>query len=125
MTLLLSPTARVSLYKSIKFKGPKASSNMDTPMVISNLSSITYSTPTVIYDLMINISILILIFGIIFHRNNFLIITMILELIYLLIGFLLISVNMDIFAIYVLAITGCETALGLSILLGYYIRSIQ
>jgi NADH:ubiquinone oxidoreductase subunit K len=72
---------------------------------------------------MISIGILILILGIIFHRKNFLIIAMILELIYILLGYLLISFNMDLFAILVLGITGCETALGLSILLGYYIRS--
>lgn len=72
---------------------------------------------------MISIGILILIFGIIFNRTNFLIIAMILELIYLLIGFILISLNMDLLAIIVLGITGSETALGLSILLGYYIRS--
>lgn len=74
---------------------------------------------------MISLSILILIFGIIFHRNNFLIIAMILELIYLLLGFLLISFNLDLLVIIILGITGCETALGLSILLGYYIRSLK
>lgn len=72
---------------------------------------------------MINLSILLLIFGIIFHRNNFLIIAMILELIYLLIAYILISFNMDIFVLIMLGITGCETAIGLSLLLGYYIRS--
>ena len=72
---------------------------------------------------MISIGILILIFGIIFHRNNYLIIAMILELIYILIGYLLIYLNMDLYVIIVLGITGCETAIGLSILLGYYIRS--
>jgi NADH:ubiquinone oxidoreductase subunit K len=74
---------------------------------------------------MISISILILIFGLIFHRNNYLIIAMILELIYILLGYLLISLNMDLFVIIVLGITGCETAIGLSILLGYYIRSVK
>lgn len=74
---------------------------------------------------MISLGILILIFGIIFHRNNYLIIAMILELIYLLLGFILISFNMDLFVIIILSITGCETALGLSILLGYYIRSVK
>jgi len=72
---------------------------------------------------MITLSILILISGIIFHRKNFLVISMILELIYLLLGFLLISLNMDFIVIIILGITGCETALGLSILLGYYLRS--
>lgn len=74
---------------------------------------------------MICLGIIILIFGIIFNRKNFLVIAMILELIYLLLGFLLISFNMDLFVIVILGITGCETALGLSILLGYYIRSSQ
>lgn len=73
---------------------------------------------------MILFGIIILLFGIIFHRNNFLIIAMILELIYLLIGYLLISLNLDFFALLVLGLTGCETAIGLSILLGYYIRYI-
>lgn len=74
---------------------------------------------------MINLSILILIFGIIFHRANFLIIAMILELIYLLLGYLLISFHFDLFALIVLGITGSETAIGLSILLGYYIRMTE
>ena len=47
----------------------------------------------------------------------------ILELIYLLLGVLLISFHMDFFVLILLGITGCETAIGLSILLGYYIRS--
>lgn len=71
---------------------------------------------------MITLSILILIFGIIFHRNNFIIIAMILELIYLLLGFLLISNNLDMLVIVILGITGSETALGLSIILGYYTK---
>nr|YP_010554966.1 NADH dehydrogenase subunit 4L [Amoeboaphelidium protococcarum]UYP50898.1 NADH dehydrogenase subunit 4L [Amoeboaphelidium protococcarum]UYP50921.1 NADH dehydrogenase subunit 4L [Amoeboaphelidium protococcarum] len=72
---------------------------------------------------MITLSLLILISGMIFHRKNFLVISMILELIYLLLGFLLISLNMEFLVIIVLTITGCETAVGLSILLGYYLRS--
>lgn len=74
---------------------------------------------------MISLTILILIISLIFHRNNYLIIAMILELIYLLIGFILLSLQEDLLVIIVLTITGCETALGLSILLGYYIRSIS
>lgn len=74
---------------------------------------------------MISLTILILIASLIFHRDNYLIIAMILELIYLLIGFILLSLQEDLLVIIVLTITGCETALGLSILLGYYIRSIQ
>ena len=73
---------------------------------------------------MITISFMLLLSGIIFHRNNFLVICMILELIYLLLGILLISLNMDFFVLIILGITGCETAVGLSILLGYYIRNI-
>lgn len=73
---------------------------------------------------MITISFILLLSGIIFHRNNFLVICMILELIYLLLGILLISLNMDFFVLILLGITGCETAVGLSILLGYYIRNI-
>lgn len=72
---------------------------------------------------MITMSIMILMLGILFRRDNFLVICMILELIYLLLGFLLISFNMDYFVLIVLGITGCETAIGLSILLGYYLRS--
>lgn len=72
---------------------------------------------------MITLSILILLSGMIFHRKNFLVISMILELIYLLLGFLLISLDMEFLVIIVLTITGCETAVGLSILLGYYLRS--
>lgn len=45
---------------------------------------------------------------------------MILELIYLLLGFMLISNNLDILVLIILGITGSETALGLSIILGYY-----
>ena len=71
---------------------------------------------------MITLSLIILIFGIIFHRNNFLIISMILELIYLLLAFLLISLNMDLFVIVFLGVTGAETAIGLSILLSYYLN---
>lgn len=70
---------------------------------------------------MITLSILILIFGIIFHKNNFILISMILELIYILLGYLLISLNLDFFVIIILGVTACETALGLSILLGYYL----
>jgi len=70
---------------------------------------------------MISISLIILIFGLIFHRNNYLIISMILELIYLILGYLLISFDMDFFVILFLGITGAETAVGLSILLGYYL----
>ena len=69
---------------------------------------------------MIILSLLILIFGIIFHRNNFLIISMILELIYLILGYFLISLNMDLLVFIFLGITGAETAIGLSILLAYY-----
>ena len=47
---------------------------------------------------------------------------MILELIYLLLGFLLISNNLDLLVIVILGITGSETALGLSIILGYYTK---
>ena len=72
------------------------------------------------YNLMIILMFLILIFGIIFHRNNFLIISMILELIYLIAGYLLISLNLDLFVFIFLGITGAETAIGLSILLSYY-----
>lgn len=71
---------------------------------------------------MISLSILILIFGIIFHKDNFIIMAMILELIYLLLGFILISNNLDILVLIILGITGSETALGLSIILGYYTK---
>lgn len=71
---------------------------------------------------MITIGIILLLLGIIFHRNNFIVICMILELIYLLLGYLLISFNMDFFVLIILGLTGCETAIGLSILLGYYLR---
>jgi NADH:ubiquinone oxidoreductase subunit K len=47
---------------------------------------------------------------------------MILELIYLLLAFLLISLNMDLFVIVFLGVTGAETAIGLSILLSYYLN---
>ena len=69
---------------------------------------------------MIILSLIILIFGIIFHRDNFLIISMILELIYLLLGYLLISLNEELLVFIFLGITGGETAIGLSILLSYY-----
>lgn len=72
---------------------------------------------------MITLSLILLIFGIIFHRNNFLIICMILELIYLLLGYLLISFNMELFVIIFLGITGAESAIGLSILLSYYLSN--
>ncbi len=72
---------------------------------------------------MIIFSLFLLISGILLNRNNFLLICMILELIYLLLGVLLISFHMDFFVLILLGITGCETAIGLSILLGYYIRS--
>jgi NADH:ubiquinone oxidoreductase subunit K len=72
---------------------------------------------------MITLSLLILISGIIFHRHNFLVICMLLEIIYLLLGVLLISLEMDFFVLIVLGLTGCETAVGLSILLGYYLSN--
>lgn len=72
---------------------------------------------------MITFYILILIFGIILNRHNFLVICMILELIYLILGLLLISFSMDFLVLILLGITGCETAIGLSILLGYYLKS--
>lgn len=75
-----------------------------------------------LFQKMITFSILILISGILLNRNNFLVICMILELIYLLIGYLLISNNMDLLVLIIIGITGCETAIGLSILLGYYLR---
>ena len=74
---------------------------------------------------MISVSILLLMSGIILNRNNFLILAMILELIYLLIGVLFISLHMDFFALIVLGITAAETAVGLSIILGYYTRHNQ
>jgi NADH:ubiquinone oxidoreductase subunit K len=74
---------------------------------------------------MITLSLLILISGIIFHRQNFLVICMILELIYLLLGLLLISFEMDFFVLIILGLTGCETAVGLSIILGYYLRTTK
>lgn len=73
---------------------------------------------------MISTTLVILIFGLIFHRNNFLVISMILELIYLILGYLLISFDMDLFVLIFLGITGAETAVGLSILLGYYLSNI-
>lgn len=75
-----------------------------------------------LFQKMITFSILILISGILLNRHNFLVICMILELIYLLIGYLLISFNMDLLVLIIIGITGCETAIGLSILLGYYLR---
>jgi NADH:ubiquinone oxidoreductase subunit K len=72
---------------------------------------------------MITFSLFIMIFGIIFHRNNFLVLSMILELIYLLLAYLFISLEMDFFVLVFLGVTGCETAVGLSILLGYYLRT--
>ncbi len=71
---------------------------------------------------MITLSLIIIIFGIIFHRNNFLIICMLLELLYLLLGYCLISMNLDLFVIIFLGITGAESAIGLSILLSYYLN---
>lgn len=47
---------------------------------------------------------------------------MIIELIYLLIGYLLISLNQDFLVLLILGISGSETAIGLSILLGYYLN---
>jgi hypothetical protein len=70
---------------------------------------------------MITLSFFILLSGIIFHRYNFLVLCMILEIIYLLLGVLLISIQMDFFVLIILGLTGCETAMGLSILLGYYL----
>ena len=74
---------------------------------------------------MITFSFLILLLGIIFHRHNFLVLCMLLELIYLLLGILLISLQMDFLVFIVLGLTGCETAIGLSILLGYYLNNIK
>jgi NADH:ubiquinone oxidoreductase subunit K len=74
---------------------------------------------------MITLSLLILISGIIFHRQNFLVICMILELMYLVLGLLLISFEMDFFVLIILGLTGCETAVGLSIILGYYLRTTK
>lgn len=72
---------------------------------------------------MISLSFIILLFGLIFHRNNFLIISMILELIYLYITYLLLSLDMDSsFLMLILGITGAETAVGLSILLSFYFQ---
>ena len=70
---------------------------------------------------MINIIFILLIFGLIFHRNNYLVISMILELIFLFLGYLLVSFDMDFFVLLFLGITGAETAIGLSILLSYYL----
>ena len=74
---------------------------------------------------MITLSLIILISGILFHRTNFLVICMILELIYLLLGLLLISFEMDFLVLIILGLTGCETAVGLSIILGYYLRTTK
>jgi len=46
---------------------------------------------------------------------------MILELIYLLLAYILLAFNMDLFVLIFLGITGAESAVGLSILLSYYI----
>jgi len=72
---------------------------------------------------MILLSILILISGILINRHNFLVICMILELIYLLLGYLLISFELDFLVLIILGITGSESCIGLSILLGYYLRT--
>lgn len=71
---------------------------------------------------MIISSILILITGIIFHRHNFLILFILLELIYLLLAILFISLQLDLFLLFILTFTTSETAIGLSILLGYYLN---
>lgn len=71
---------------------------------------------------MINLFLIIIIFGIIFHRNNFLIISMLLEILYLIIGYYLIYLMLDIFVIILIGITGAESAIGLSILLSYYLK---
>jgi NADH:ubiquinone oxidoreductase subunit K len=47
---------------------------------------------------------------------------MLLELLYLLLGYCLISMNLDLFVIIFLGITGAESAIGLSILLSYYLN---
>jgi NADH:ubiquinone oxidoreductase subunit K len=49
---------------------------------------------------------------------------MILELIYLYLGYLLISFDMDFFVLLFLGITGAETAVGLSIILGLYMNKL-
>lgn len=72
---------------------------------------------------MISLSLIILIFGIIVNRTNFLKIFILLELIYLLLGYLLISFNMDLFVIIVLGLAGAESCIGLSILLSYYLST--
>lgn len=69
---------------------------------------------------MITLSLITLIFGIILNRNNFIVIIMILELIYLLLGLILIIWDNPHFIIYILSVTAAETAIGLSILLGYF-----
>jgi NADH:ubiquinone oxidoreductase subunit K len=74
---------------------------------------------------MITLSLFILISGIILNRQNFLVLCMILELIYLLLGYLLISLGLDFFVLVVLGVTGSETAVGLSLILGYYLRNSE
>lgn len=73
---------------------------------------------------MILLYIIILIFGIVLHRDNYLIIAMIIEIINLIISLIFISINLSFFAIIFLGITGAETAIGLSILLGYYNKTL-
>jgi|LauGreDrversion4_2_1035121.scaffolds.fasta_scaffold149807_2 NADH:ubiquinone oxidoreductase subunit K len=69
---------------------------------------------------MLILSLITLLFGIILNRNNFIVIIMILELIYLLLGFLLIFFENPYFIIYIFCVTAAETAIGLSLLLGYF-----
>lgn len=72
---------------------------------------------------MISLALLILFSGIVINRHNFLVLCMILELIYLLLGYWMVSLHLDFFVLLVLGITGAETAIGLSIILGYYLRT--
>ena len=69
---------------------------------------------------MITIALVILLIGLIINRQNFLIIIMIIELLYLILGLLLIIWDNSNLVIYILGMTTSETAIGLSIILGYY-----
>lgn len=69
---------------------------------------------------MISLFIGLFIFGVCLNRNNFIVSIMLLELLYLVLGLLLLVLENQYIIVYIIGVTATETVIGMGILLGYY-----
>lgn len=71
---------------------------------------------------MLIITITLILHLIYFHKTNFLMIAILLDIFYLIISYYFITYNIIYFSLIIIGITGAETALGLSLILNYYLK---